>query len=132
MTKETYNLEMTKVMFKNGKIFTSDTNQKYANAMIIDNGIIEWIGDQDEIVDFQGEIIDLQNRRVIPGIIDARIHPVLLAHSSKQIACSPPLGYSTGDMIPGLAKMIAEEGIEAWGYEEAKLEEGRTPDRHDL
>jgi len=124
---------MTKVMFKNGKIFTSDTNQKYANAMIIDNGIIEWIGgDQDEIVDFQGEIIDLQNRRVIPGIIDAHMHPLLLANSSKQIACTPPLVYSIGDMIKELAKMIDEEWIEGWGYDEGKLEEGRTPNRHDL
>ena len=99
MTKETDTLEMTKVMFKNGKIFTSNTNQKYANAMIIHNGIIEWIGDQDEMEDFQGEIIDLQTCRVLPGIIDAHMHPLLLANSSKQIACTPPLVYSIGDMI---------------------------------
>ncbi|MDI2588901.1 hypothetical protein OR571_17810 [Psychrobacillus sp. NEAU-3TGS] len=75
-------MEMTKVMFINGKIFTSNIEKKYANAMIIQNGNIEWIGNQEEIQDFEDVVIDLKGRRVLPGIIDAHMHPLLLANFS--------------------------------------------------
>ncbi|TQR20606.1 amidohydrolase [Psychrobacillus vulpis] len=129
-------MNTTKKMFKNGKIFTSNRDQKYADAMIIDNGIVEWIGQADEIHDFNGEVIDLNNRRVLPGIIDAHMHPLMLANATKQIACTPPVVYSIKDMIEELSKKAVDvseiEWIEGWGYDEGKLKEGRTPNRHDL
>lgn len=125
-------MEMNKRMFINGKIFTSNKEKKYANAMIIHNGIIEWIGNQEEIHDFQGVVIDLKSRRVLPGIIDAHMHPLLLANFSKQIACTPPVIYSIVDMIRELSTMDKANWIEGWGYDEGKLEEGRAPNRQDL
>lgn len=125
-------METTKTMFINGKIFTANTEMKYANSMIIQNGIINWIGNEEEIQDFQGAVIDLKNRRVLPGIIDPHMHPLLLANFSKQIACTPPLVYSIADMIRALSSMVEEEWIEGWGYDEGKLKEGRAPNRQDL
>lgn len=125
-------MEMNKRMFINGKIFTSNKAKKYVNAMIIHNGIVEWIGNQEEIHDFQGVVIDLKSRRVLPGIIDAHMHPLLLANFSKQIACTPPVVYSIVDMIRELSTMDKANWIEGWGYDEGKLEEGRAPNRQDL
>lgn len=125
-------MKNTKRMFSNAKIFTSNKEQKYANAMIIDDGIIEWIGNKNEMPEFKGEIVDLNNRRVLPGIIDAHLHPLLLANFSKQIACTPPVVFSIEDMIRELAKVETAEWIEGWGYDEGKLKECRTPTRWDL
>lgn len=127
-------MKMTKIMFINGKIFTANAEKKYANAMIIHNGNIEWIGNEEEIQNFEGVVIDLKNRRVLPGIIDAHMHPLLLANFSKQIACTPPIVYSIIDMIRELTKMVEaeEEWIEGWGYDEGKLKEGRAPNLQDL
>ncbi|WP_246096788.1 amidohydrolase [Psychrobacillus soli] len=125
-------MEMIRVMFINGKIFTSNIEKKNANAMIIQNGHIEWIGNQEEIQDFEGVAIDLKGRRVLPGIIDAHMHPLLLANFSKQIACTPPVVYSIVDMIRELTTMVEEDWIEGWGYDEGKLKEGRAPNRQDL
>ncbi|MFJ7826475.1 amidohydrolase [Psychrobacillus sp. NPDC096623] len=125
-------MELTRIMFRNAKIFTSNKEKKYANAMIVYNGKFEWIGYQEEIKDFQGEIIDLQGRRVLPGIIDAHMHPLLLANFSKQVACTPPVVYSIKDMIRELSTLTDAEWIEGWGYDEGKLNEGRSPNRKDL
>lgn len=125
-------MDTSKKMFRNGKIFTSNRDQKYANAMIIVNGIIEWIGNEEEIQDFNGEIIDLQNRRVLPGIIDAHMHPLLLANASKQVACTPPVVNFIQDMIRELTKLNDVVWIEGWGYDEGKLDVGRAPNRWDL
>lgn len=125
-------MKTSKTMFANGKIFTSNIVQKYADAMIVHDGIIEWIGNEKDIPAFEGEKIDLNNRRVLPGIIDAHMHPLLLANFSKQIACTPPVVYSIQDMIRELSKMEEAEWIEGWGYDEGKLTEGRAPTRDDL
>jgi len=61
----------------NAKIYTADTIQPSATAMVIEGGKILWIGQQEDLPPYQGEIIDVQGKVIIPGIIDAHMHPIM-------------------------------------------------------
>lgn len=125
------------IIFANGKIFTSNVEQPYVSAMIVEEGRIKWIGNQQELEDTSSnQVVDLKGRTVLPGFIDAHCHPVLLANCMKQVACTKPLVNSIEEMKEQIRKKSFEIGqdewIEGWGYDEGKLAEGRAPTRWDL
>lgn len=122
--------------FINGKIFTSNPNQPYASAMKVRDGRIVWIGELTDLDTIEGKCVDLKGNRVLPGFIDAHLHPLWLANASTQIACTPPLVNSIVELIAEIRNFCQisniEQWIEGWGYDEGKLLEGRTPTRWDL
>ena len=127
----------------NGKVFTSTKGRLYAEGFMVEDGRIIKVGATEEILD-EGksgsdgscEIIDLNGATVIPGIVDAHMHPFMLANYSKQIVCLPPRVSSIEDIIREVKKARDEKGpdtwILGWGYDEGKLAEHRTPNRYDL
>lgn len=123
-------------IFMNGKIFTSNPVQAVASAMAVRDGCIEWIGDDVEAESIEGTRIDLLGRRVLPGLIDAHLHPLFLANIERQVACTAPRVHSISGMIDELKKrqeaQIPGDWVEGWGYDEGKLAERRTPNRNDL
>lgn len=125
------------IVFENGKIFTANPEQPYASAMVIREGRIHWIGEQEEAKGWDGERVNLHGRRVLPGLIDAHLHPLYLASSSKQIPCMPPVVGSIEDLIKEVRNAAdelqgSESWIEGWGYDEGKLTDRRSPSRWDL
>ncbi|MEC1524965.1 amidohydrolase [Neobacillus niacini] len=122
--------------FINGKIFTSNPDQPIVSAMVIREGKIVWTGDQSELVNIDGESIDLNGRRALPGLIDAHLHPLYLASAAKQIACMAPNVHSIIELKEKIRNLRAAQSpdlwIEGWGYDEGKLLEGRSPTRWDL
>ena len=65
----------------NGKIFTSNKDNLWAQALIIQGNTIIAVGDNDEILAKAKKdtlIIDLEGRLVIPGFNDAHAHPPIL------------------------------------------------------
>ncbi|TCP21077.1 hypothetical protein EV207_14627 [Scopulibacillus darangshiensis] len=123
-------------IFINGRIFTSNPDQPYASAMAVRDGRIAWIGEQTNLGEMDGKRIDLKGRRVLPGFIDAHLHPLILAQVSKQIACAPPIVHSIEDLMDQIRKQRKSrdkaEWIEGWGYDEGKLTDRRAPTRWDL
>ncbi|MGJ9384377.1 hypothetical protein [Salipaludibacillus sp. CF4.18] len=87
----------------------------YANAMVVLEGRVTWIG-IGEKKDLEEELvshsIDLQGRRVLPGFIDAHLHPLYLANASKQIACTPPIVYSIQDLVLEIRKRQESQSTE--------------------
>jgi predicted amidohydrolase YtcJ len=71
------------INYHNGRIFTSNSAQPYAEAMAVRNGRIEWIGDDEKSKTFEGKRVDLQGRRFLPGFIEAHMHPLFLANTAK-------------------------------------------------
>lgn len=138
-----------KTLFTNARIFTSNPGQLYADSMLAEDGKILWVGTgaPDEAPD---EVIDLQGRTVIPGLVDAHMHPLMLAEYSRQIACLPPKVNSIEDLVREIAQVrqeIIDTGgaedsgaldgaqipwIRGWGYDEGKYTEKRSPNRYDL
>ena len=67
-----------KVYF-NAKIYTVNTNQEWAEAMIVENNTITFIGSDTEVentADENAEYIDLEGALVLPGIHDVHMHPL--------------------------------------------------------
>ncbi len=132
-----------KTLYTNAKIFTSDRERLYADAMLAEDGRILWTGSGAPACEPE-EVVDLQGRTVIPGLVDAHMHPLMLAEYSKQIACLPPTVNSIEDLISEIARVRQEiidsgeaEGTEipwirGWGYDEGKYAEKRSPNRYDL
>ena len=64
-------------IIKNAKIFTSDKNKLNATALAIKDGKFVYVGDDAGLSDFDGEVIDLGGKFVMPAIIDSHVHVVL-------------------------------------------------------
>lgn len=125
-------------VFLNGKIFTSDRSMPQAEAMIVEDSRIIWIGPQNELPSAGSFplVTDLKGRRVIPGFADVHMHPVMLADYRKKITAMPPNINSIADLIRAVRERRAcqkpGQWIEGWGYDEQGLAEKRSPNRYDL
>ncbi len=129
-----------KTFYKNGAFYTANPDQYFAEAMLVEDGKISWIGNEDDARQAEFDvIIDLQGKRVLPGIIDAHMHPLLLAEVGQKIYCGVPQVHSIKDIQHAIKMELsarANEGEEkwvlGWGYDESKLVEGRSPSKEDL
>ncbi len=66
-------------VYYNGKIYTVNPNQEWAEAMWIKDGVIKYIGDNDTAKEMATEgaaMIDLKGKFVMPGIHDVHLHPL--------------------------------------------------------
>ena len=157
-----------KTVFINGNIFTAKDTQTFVQSMMVEDGKIIWTGMESELPQAMiaetnsGALryVDLKEKTVIPGFVDAHMHPVMLAEYSKQIACLPPTVNSIADLVGEIAKVREEilasaplsvspkddtqtestpltdadalPWIRGWGYDEGKYAEKRSPNRYDL
>lgn len=124
-----------KTCYFNGKIFTSNPDQLYADAMVVEDGKIVQIGLATDMSS-GCQRIDLKGKTVLPGFVDNHMHPIMLASFSKKIPCLPPVVSSIEDLKREIQTVRQSQGpdkwIEGWGYDEGKLAEGRAPTRWDL
>ena len=106
-------------MYVHGKIFTSDDDLPYADTMIVENGVIQWIGQKEQAPSVNCKEVDLHGACVIPGFIDAHMHPLMLADYSRQISALPPQVHSIEELIEKIKvrsrELQDEEWIEGWG-----------------
>lgn len=123
-------------MYVHGKIFTSNDDQLYADTMIVEDGVIQWIGQKEQAPCGKYKKVDLLGACVIPGFIDAHMHPLMLADYSQQISALPPQVHSIEELIEKIKERSQEsqngEWIEGWGYDEGKFAERRAINRYDL
>ncbi|MCQ2752523.1 MAG: hypothetical protein MJ189_05455, partial [Coriobacteriales bacterium] len=61
-------------VYKNAKVYTSNVEAINANAFAVKDGKFVYVGDEAGLADFEGEIIDLGGKFVMPAIIDSHIH----------------------------------------------------------
>lgn len=123
-------------LYFNGKVFTGQNPGHFVNAFRVVDGKFSWAGNLEDRPDEEGAI-DLKGAVVIPGLVDAHTHISYVAQTVDGIACTIPKVHSIAEMIEAL-KTHPNVGkgpdawIQGWGYDESKLEEHRTPTRHDL
>ena len=70
--------ETADVIYTNGKIYTVDEGQPWAEAIAVKDGKILFVGTSSEADAYKGEntqMKDLEAKFVMPGIIDDHIHP---------------------------------------------------------
>lgn len=67
-------------IFINAKVFTADEARSSAQAFAVEQGRIIAIGGQADVLARKGpktQIVDLEGKRVLPGLIDAHTHAVI-------------------------------------------------------
>lgn len=79
-------------IFANGLFWTGMVNQPSAEAMVVRNGTILYVGPTaDAKAQFPaGQVIDLRGRRVLPGLIDSHSHFVRIASQWNCDAATNP------------------------------------------
>ena len=123
-------------LYFHGKIFTSDKENLYADAMIVEDGVIRWIGREDQAPEGTYKRHDLKGACVIPGLVDAHMHPMMLADYSRQISALPPEVHSIEELVEKIRERRKHQKpghwIQGWGYDEGKFKEKRSLNRYDL
>ena len=61
-------------IIKNAKIFTADTDNPQASALVVKDGKFCYVGDEAGLSEYEGEVIDLAGKFIMPGIIDSHVH----------------------------------------------------------
>ncbi len=123
-----------KQIFKSGKIITMD-NEKIINCVIVENGIIEFAGDMKDVdikeVDSFDEIIDLENKTMLPAFIDAHSH---MPSYAKLLAVADLNGVKNFEEILQRLKKYKEDSklddnemIVGFGYDNNFLLEKEHP-----
>ena len=80
-------------IFKNAKIFTSDGKNPKASALVVKDGKFVYVGDEAGLPAYEGEVVDLGGKFIMPGIFDSHVHvtlPVGFAYSDtgERFACN--------------------------------------------
>lgn len=61
-------------IFTNAKIFTADSDTTIASALAVKDGTFVYVGDEQGLADFEGEVENLGGRFIMPSIIDSHVH----------------------------------------------------------
>ena len=72
--------EKADYVFRNGAIYTIDSNNPTAQAIAITGKYITYVGTNDGVLPFVGnktQVIDLKGQMLLPGFVDSHIHPML-------------------------------------------------------
>ena len=131
---------MSDLHITNALIETMAPDHPRADTLAIKNGRILAVGAKDKLKGFitsRTEIIDLNGRTVLPGLIDAHLHLRALAESLATLNISPERGISS---IAHIQERVYQESlkyppgtwIRAGGFDETYLAEQRDPNRWDL
>ena len=131
-------------IFHGGPIVTMVKDGGRAEALVVSNGKIAFVGVKAEALKRRGpttKVVDLKGRCLMPGFIDPHSHVVL--QSAKFATCNldpVPIGTmaSIADIQEALRTWIKEQKIEpgawviGWGYDDTGVKEMRHPSKEDL
>jgi len=132
-------------MYHGGDIITMEGDSAiYAEALVVKNGKIIFVGSKDEAMKQAGNehlMFDLQGKTLLPGFMDAHSHYInslLVANQCKLYA--PPSGPAKDveSIIAALKQFATErnipkgEMITGYGYDENVMPNGRLLNRDDL
>jgi predicted amidohydrolase YtcJ len=136
--------EPAEIVFLGSNILTVDAETQGATAVAIRGDSIVAVGDRRDVEKMIGagtRVIELGDRALTPGFIDAHGHlGLVMVFLDLLNASSPPVGPMTSvdDIIQGLQRRIIDHAIApgeivlGYGYDDSLLAEQRHPTRDDL
>jgi len=118
-------------LFYNGKFFISPLERKTVNWLAVKRGRVCAFGQgvPDPSLLVQGQSIDLENKRVVPGLIDSHVH--LLNMGLRRLQVDVSSCTHTKELIQTLKKRVYQKNknrsqpalwIEAYGCDTEKFE----------
>lgn len=83
-----------KEAFINTKIYTVDSKQPWAEAMVVEGDNIIFVGsstDAEEYIDKDTKVHNLKGKMILPGFIDSHAHPTIAAALSDIVQVDPSM-----------------------------------------
>lgn len=125
------------MVLTNGQIYTVDDSQPWAEAVAIENGRFEYVGDADGVkafIDSDTVEYDLQGRFVLPGLVDSHTHPGLVARSVDyvELPWTPETKKEMFDALLAYADENPDKEFIVGGRWPTGLFGEEGPNRHEL
>ncbi len=104
-------------LYKNANIITLEDNQPSAQAMIVVDGKITAIGNDDALLQLKNQyvkVVDLKGKTVMPGFIDSHTHVALSAFLEPMVDLSGFKHHTPQEVWTYLAKSVKKKKKGAW------------------
>src|SRR5262245_30831683 len=126
------------LVVRGGRVITVDAAWSIAEAIAVRDGRFAAIGTNADIAGLVGhstQVIELNGRTVVPGLIDTHLHQILAALNARAVQLLS--ARSIADVQRAIAARVAQTPPGQWvvassGWHESILEEGRMPTRQEL
>jgi predicted amidohydrolase YtcJ len=137
-------VEPAQLVIRGANIVTVDPATQGATAVAVRGEEIVAVGSAEQLAAYVGEqtrVVELGERALLPGFIDAHGHLGMVMRMLTMVnLSSPPVGSVGGvdDIVALLKARIEEQKIApgqwvmGYGYDDSLLAEGRHPNRDDL
>lgn len=122
------------MLYTNGNFYTGNANQKWAQAVVIEDGKFTFVGGADEArkaAANEAEVIDLSGKTVVPGFYDSHLHPQ--GAGEKMLYFCNVSAAAEFDELVSVVKGCAETMPEGawiqggnWGPQVMDLKDGET------
>ena len=108
--------EMADIILTNGKIFTGNSDQPWAEALAIKDGLLLAVGSSEEVAGFEGDstqVGDLLGQMAMPGIIDAHVHT--LEGATKELyECKFAFSSGPAEIRSAIEACVAADPEAVW------------------
>jgi len=128
------------LIVRHANVVTIDTNSPRAESFAVIGEEFVVVGSDKQTADLIGpktRVLDLKGKTVVPGFIDAHLHPRAVYPPGSpwaRVDCSPAAVRTIDDLVSALRKKAEITAAGKWvsgsGYDDMKL--GRRPTREDL
>lgn len=141
MIKPSGNMDSVKadMVLLNGKIITVDQGDRIVEAVAIYDNKFLAVGSSNEIRGLVGKetnVIDLEGKTAMPGIIDSHTHPTGIAEEYLEVNCRAPPVRNIKDIqdlvVEKIKKVDPGKWIKGSAYNDSKLAERRQMTRWEL
>lgn len=123
-------------VFKNGHIYTMNREMPYVSALVARDSKIAYVGGDEGAEAFEAgaQVIDLNGKMMIPGMIDTHCHPSLAAFLTSGILCNAEMSWEeTLETIRAYVKSHPDqENYFGIGYPEWVFDETTGPLKEEL
>ncbi len=110
-------IEEPDTIYKNGRIYTVNEDQPWAEAVAIKDGKFLAVGSNAKIEALRGvatEVIDLDGKFVMPGIHDTHVHPTLVYTYEEAGELLFPESLSKNEILDVVKKFVADNPDKKW------------------
>ena len=138
LTELSFGQEKADLVLLNGKIFTADSANHFAQAVAVKDSAIIKVGSNSLIQNYIGTsttVYNLHGKLVTPGLIDSHTHMVTAGENYYlTVNLMPPKVASISDIQEKIAAAVAQKADSEWvtGQGFFNMTDGRQPNRYDL
>ncbi|MDH3440929.1 MAG: amidohydrolase [Gammaproteobacteria bacterium] len=125
------------LVLENGRFYTVDPSQPWAEAVAIDDGRVVYVGNAEgvqQFVEADTAVHDLRGRFVLPGLVDSHTHPGLVAQSVDyvELPWTPKTKQEMFDALLAYANDNPDKEYIVGGRWPTALFGEQGPNRHEL